>query len=439
MTLELHPVGIRCNLSCPYCYQNPMRDAGNFGTEGYDLKKMMAGLEKGNAKSFTVFGGEALLMPIDDLETLWAWGLKKFNRNGIQTNAVLITERHFAMFKKYKVGVGVSMDGPEELNDSRWAGSLEKTRAATAKSQANLERLCREGCYEWKGKDGKKYTSGPSLIITIYKGNADPDKRPRLKAWIKALDALGLQHARLHPLEIDNEQVRQQWVMPIEEQIDFMLDMAVFEAELQNIHFDIFKDEKGLLVGDDGPATCVWNACDPMTTNAVFGVGPAGELINCGRTTKDGINFVKAKTPGYERQLALYHTPFEAGGCKGCRFFIMCKGHCPGGVEGGDWRNRSEVCGMLMATFEHFERRLVREEKQPLSLATHRPALEKIMLDAWAVGRNLRIYEAIKIHKGEMPSPTKCPPGQEDYGDDHGDHYDDANPMHQDGAVVVNP
>lgn len=428
MTIELHPVGIRCNLACPYCYQNPMRDAGNFGTEGYDLEKMKAGLAA-EGGAFTVFGGEALLMPIDDLEDLWSWGFERNGRNGIQTNGALITERHFEMFKKYKVGVGVSMDGPEELNDSRWAGSLEKTRAATVKSQANLERLCRDGCYTYN--DGSK--SGPSLIITIYKGNADPDKRPRLKEWIKHLDAIGIQAVRLHPLEIDNDQVREDWAMSVDEQIDFFLDMAQFEVELSTVRFDLFKDERILLAGNDGGATCVWNACDPWTTDAVRGVGPDGSRMNCGRTAKEGVNWGKAEAKGYERQLALYNTPFEAGGCSGCRFFIMCKGQCPGTGLENDWRNRTESCGLIMATFEHFEREMVRDQKRPLSLAPERPELERIMLNAWGNGRNLRIYEAVKIQKGQMVAPGAGVRG--DYGDDHGDHWDNENPVHQDDAT----
>ena len=40
------------------------------------------------------------------------------------------------------------------MNDVRWAGTLEKTRQATERSEAALERLCREGI-------------PPSLIVVI--------------------------------------------------------------------------------------------------------------------------------------------------------------------------------------------------------------------------------------------------------------------------------
>lgn len=29
MSVELRPLGVQCNIKCTYCYQNPLRDAGN--------------------------------------------------------------------------------------------------------------------------------------------------------------------------------------------------------------------------------------------------------------------------------------------------------------------------------------------------------------------------------------------------------------------------
>ena len=59
---------------------------------------------------------------------------------------------------------------------------------------------------------------------------------------------------------------------------------------------------------------------------------------NCGRTNKDGVDYLKSDHQGYERYIALYNTPHEHGGCKGCRFFLMCKGQCPGTAIDGDWQ-----------------------------------------------------------------------------------------------------
>ena len=43
MTVEVQPLGVRCNIQCQYCYQNPPRDAGNLPHD-YDLDKMKAAI-----------------------------------------------------------------------------------------------------------------------------------------------------------------------------------------------------------------------------------------------------------------------------------------------------------------------------------------------------------------------------------------------------------
>ena len=139
MGIEVRPFGVKCNIQCQYCYQNPERDAGNT-LRSYDMAKMKSALEKAG-HAFTMFGGEPLMMPEKDLEELFSWGFKRFGRNSVQTNGTLINDNHVRMFHQYKVQVGVSVDGPGELNDIRWNGTLERTREATEKTHAAIERL----------------------------------------------------------------------------------------------------------------------------------------------------------------------------------------------------------------------------------------------------------------------------------------------------------
>ena len=209
------------------------------------------------------------------------------------------------------------MDGPDDLNDVRWAGTLSLTREATAKTHAAIERLVREGLT-------------PSLIVTLHRNNATADKLPRMRDWFRYLDMLGITSARLHDLEIESPAVGAKYELTVDEQVAAFLDFAALESELRQLRFDVFSDIRKMLLGEDQSTTCVWNACDPYTTRAVQGVEGHGQRSNCGRTNKDGIDFVKADREGFERYLALYHAPQDAGGCHGCRFFVMCKGQCPG-------------------------------------------------------------------------------------------------------------
>lgn len=373
MSIELRPLGVACNLSCHYCYQNPQRDAGNHKMS-YDLQKIKAEAARlGDA--FTLFGGEPLLMPFDDLEELFAWGLEKFGGSAIQTNGVLIDNRHIEAFRRYKVSVGISIDGPGELNDVRWNSNLKKTRQSTNRVETAIERLCRE-------------YRPPGLIVTLHRGNATADKLPRMLDWIRKLHGMGIKSLRLHLLEVDHESVRNQLALTSRQNIEAILALAEVQQALPGMRMDLLEDMERLLCGDDSKVGCIWRACDPYTTAAVRGIEGNGQSSNCGRTNKEGVGFIKANAPGFERYLALYRTPQTQNGCAGCRFFLMCKGQCPGTAIDGDWRNRTEHCEEWKHLFRMLERRMVVAGKYPLTLQPARLELERHFVEAWQQGHN---------------------------------------------------
>jgi uncharacterized protein len=370
--VEVRPLGVRCNIQCDYCYQNPQRDARNL-SRSYDIELMKAAI-KAAGGPFALFGGEPLLVPEADLEELWSWGLEQFGWNAIQTNGTLITENHIRMFKTYKVSVGISIDGPGELNDARWHGSLARTRAATAKTVEALGWLCSAGLQ-------------PSLIVTLHRLNAVADRLPVLYDWFRDLEVLGVRSVRLHLLESETDAVRAKYGLSTEENVRALLGLAAFERTRKLLAFDLFTDMRRMLLGQDNGVACVWTACDPYTTEAVQGIEGYGQRSNCGRTNKDGIDFVKSSKAGYERYLALYQTPQEAGGCQDCRFFLMCKGQCPGTAIDGDWRNRTEHCETWKAVYAELETDLTAEGKLPLSLSPQRKEVEHSLLARWSSGR----------------------------------------------------
>jgi uncharacterized protein len=375
MTVELRPFGVACNIACHYCYQNPQREAGNF-RQSYQMAIAREG------GPFTLFGGEPLLLPLDDLEELFRWGMEAYGRSSIQTNGILLNDEHLRLFQTYNVDVGVSIDGPCELNDLRWHVTLEQTRRNTEQVLANIERLCREHRH-------------PGLIVTLHRINATADRLPRLHTWVRQMDVLGIRSMRLHLLEVENESVRQAYSLSDEENVRALLSFADLQAELTYLRFDVLAEMEQSLLGQDQHASCVWRACDPYTTEAVHGVEGNGQASNCGRTNKDGIDFIKARRASYERYLALYQTPQEDGGCQGCRFFLMCKGQCPGTALHGDWRNRSELCEVWKQVFSHLEQKLIEHRQAPLSIHPLRPRIEQGMLTHWTHGRNCSLQVVI--------------------------------------------
>ncbi len=391
MGVEVRLLGVRCNIQCQYCYQNPPRDAGNV-PRTYDLEATKAAIAA-EGRHFTLFGGEPLMVPLPDLEALWAWGLERYGRNSVQTNGSLITDAHVDLFKRYKVQVGLSVDGPGELNDVRWAGTLARTREATARTQAAVERLCQEGI-------------SPRLIVTLHRGNATPDKLPVMQDWFRRLDGLGVTSARLHILETESDEIRRRYALTTEENLAAFLSFARLESVLTRLRFDVFSDIRRLLRGQDDEVTCVWNACDPYTTHAVRGVEGNGQRSNCGRTYKEGVEFAKAATEGFERYLALYQTPQTYGGCQGCRFFLMCKGQCPGTAIDQNWRNRTADCAVWMGLFEHFEAELVAAGEAPLSVSPRRAEVETALMTRWSRGQNSTIASVLRQLNGLAGAPA---------------------------------
>lgn len=377
MTIEIRPVGINCNLQCKYCYQWKMRE-GSPATKRKDPSKLIEKLENtASGNYFTLFGGEALLTPIEDLETYWKYGYEKYGQNGIQTNGVLINDRHIELFKKYNVHVGISFDGTGSMNDLRWAGSLEKTRKCTEMTWNNAKRLVKEGII-------------PSMIITLHELNASKKNIGKFKEWIKEVDSLGIWSIRLHILEKEDCEADKYALSP-KEYAEAFIDIADFcSKENIDIEFDVFHDINSLLKGKDNYTTCMFNNCDPLNTASVDSIDYEG-VRGCGRPNKNGVDWNKCKTMGFERSYMLYHIPQENGGCKDCKYFIICRGNCPGNGIDGDWRNRSEYCEMWKILFDYFEKKHLEVGIVPITMSPSLKRIERALLDSLRAGQRTTI------------------------------------------------
>jgi len=396
MPLTVTPVGVRCNLQCGYCYEDAQRDAGNLGSR-FDIDAMKRSIVQHGREDepFLLFGGEPLLMPKRVLEDLLAWGFQRSGKNSIQTNGVLIDDEHIALFKCYQVGVGISIDGPGELNDARWDHTLERTRRSTARSERAIERLIANGIV-------------PSMIVTLHRLNATADKLEKLIDWFRHLERLGIRRIGLHLLEVENQAMREKYALSTEETVQALRRLRKARKQLSAVTLTLLDDLDLLLRGKDANAKCIWQACDPYTTRAVRGVDGQGERTKCSRVNKDGVDYLSAGREGFERYLALYHTPQDAGGCKGCRFFLMCRGQCPGTAIGGDWRNKSEQCQTWFTVFAEIEAESVARGVTPLSLRPERLEVEAEMLRLWAAGQNVPVESAMREMRARRATGSRA-------------------------------
>ena len=101
MSIEVNTVGRRCGvknggLECVYCFL-PLSARKEAAAPPIDHERIQESLliEGGKHGHFSLHGGEPLLTPLEDLEKLWAFGLEKWDRNGVQTSGRPIREEHY--------------------------------------------------------------------------------------------------------------------------------------------------------------------------------------------------------------------------------------------------------------------------------------------------------------------------------------------------------
>lgn len=422
MTIEIKPQGVACNLACRYCYQEPMRKAGNFrtGPLSDDVIDRMISIAQQMGPQFSLFGGEVLLTPKEKLEIFFRRAFERGYPAGIQTSGNLIDEDHIAMFKRYKVGVGVSIDGPGELNELRVSRKTGSADEDTRRTLHALERMLEEGI-------------GVSIIVTLHNRNGTPERLPRLLEWGQWLLDHGVVHVNVHTLESESDEVLREYGLSAEEQIWAIRTIAEWLKDRPQARWQPFYDIRMRLSLQQTDVLCTWNNCDPLTTSAVQGIEADGSLSNCGRPSKEGIPWVKADKPGFERQISLYQSPQSAGGCRGCRFWLLCGGSCPGEGQDRDWRNRTEHCATLIALFEFYEDEL--GTGKVLSLHPRRLEAEAVMQRNFALGRTTPYCEVLRILEGASGGTSAplsgdhgdAPHGDAPHGDSpHGDGHGDA-------------
>ncbi len=117
-----------CNLACDYCYYsrcNGRPEKIEVISDEVLEKFIKEYMEMSNGyTSFAWQGGEPLLAGLDFFEKVVFLQAKYAPQNtiisnAIQTNGTLINQKWAKFFEKYNFLVGVSLDGPESINDAR--------------------------------------------------------------------------------------------------------------------------------------------------------------------------------------------------------------------------------------------------------------------------------------------------------------------------------
>lgn len=139
-----------CNINCSYCYlpQRSVTTVMEQSTVANLFKKVFASGWTRDGLTVIWHAGEPLVVPIafyekafEAIEALRPGSLEL--RHSIQTNGMLITPAWCELFKKWEVGIGVSVDGPKHLHD---AHRVTRTgRGTFDQTMAGLRVLQKEG------------------------------------------------------------------------------------------------------------------------------------------------------------------------------------------------------------------------------------------------------------------------------------------------------
>lgn len=122
------PYGPKCNLNCSYCYylekENIYPNTKNFKLYKNILERFVKSYiqdQEADRITFVWQGGESTMLGIDYFKKAIEFQKKYANgktiENAFQTNGTYIDEDWCRFFKDSNFLVGISIDGPEKLND----------------------------------------------------------------------------------------------------------------------------------------------------------------------------------------------------------------------------------------------------------------------------------------------------------------------------------
>jgi len=337
LTILLIPT-LECQLKCLYCFESRLPRIPLNVDAMVSTLELLQKEKSTRHSSIALFGGEASLTPLAQMEKL-IQNAEKFTNNplSIQTNGFALDEKMVDLFAKHNVRVGVSIDGSSELNILRGTNprSKKSTKKYNQKLNENLHVL----------HDEKIHLS---VISVLHRANVGSSKRlKKFKEWLLQIRDLGITGGRLNPMFSDKAK---QYELSPRRLTEVWIDLYNF-CKNNNLVYYPLKEMVNNLKGKN-VSPCSFGGCDPLATRTVS-ILPDGTLGNCDRTFGLGIIPRIQQTNRIWRTEALKLTQ-----CRNCKFFNICHGGCPMEGNHGDFRNKTRFCKTIYDVYSYLQKEL---------------------------------------------------------------------------------
>jgi len=385
VTVEVAPT-LQCLTGCVYCYENDARAINpELKRIDVDVDSIVKGIEhvqkiRGRMESITFHGGEPLLTPpetfIEILTRLKKMGIKSF---GIQTSLYGMSEEYLKIFKQFGMSVGVSFDGPwyngcPECQVELEGKPGEVTKCPNCQKEVtimeydlnrgrgwitNKEQQIKftKQTIEWIDRIAKEL-GNVGIITVINKFNGGDNRRAHALAkfylkrpsiWVRFNPVHAEGEYRKKLLEVDENQLVNTYLILGEYAITHGLKWEPFTGYINSL--------LGVYLH-----SC-WHAtnCDAFHTLGSIFVNSNSQITVCPKLSSKFRGFLQIddrRKPSSWRTEILKQIPYEMGGCKGCRYWYLCKGGCEADGIDGDIRNRTRFCKVIYSTLEFLEKRL---------------------------------------------------------------------------------
>jgi len=342
-TILWYPIADKCRNNCLYCFEDPSFKRDNSVFDKFNTEKMaktfneiMGGERSKNiqGQQIILHGGEILDLPIKDFEFFLSETKKYSEKPAMQTSlGVPLTSEHIRLIKMYGAEVGISVDGPPELNILRGPRDSDGNKEFQKTVSENILKL-------------KNNNINFGTIVILSKANASEDKIDQLVDWCVTSTHGG----RFNPLFIpchEKQKEISKYALTNQELTNAFMKLLFAAIKYPRFDFRLFEEMKSALIGDFRTG-CTFNRCDYLTTICKT-ILPDGEISRCDRCFQDGYYYASEKGTNIRWKM------LEQTECKGCKYFVACTGGCPAEGRDGDFRSKTMYCESYYAMYQCIE------------------------------------------------------------------------------------